>query len=124
MGNLTDVRLLHDQGFHTEQFKRRCVSHAQIGTAHQFTAVKAACRIDFGFVIPKRLHFFVGQIFQFGNTDAVLTRNHAIQIAGDFHDAVYGIVRHLQHLIVIGIHRDIGVDIAIACMHVQSHKHT
>ena len=60
MGNLTDVRLLHNQGFHAEQFKRRRVSHAQIGTAHQFAAVKAACRIDLGFVIPKRLHFFVG----------------------------------------------------------------
>ena len=123
MSDLADVRLLHDQGFHAKQFKRWCVSHAQIGAAHQFTAVKAACRIDLGFVIPKWLHFFVGQVFQLGDADAVLTRNHAIQIAGDFHDAVYGFVGDLQHLVIIGIHGDIGVHVAIARMHVQSHEH-
>ena len=53
----------------------------------------------------------------------MLSRNHPIQIAGDFHDAVYGIVSDLQHLVIVRIHGDIGVHIAVTRMHVQSHKH-
>ena len=68
---------------------------AQIGTAHQLVAIEMPFGINFGFVIPKRLHFGVGQKFQFGDADAVFARNHAVQAAGDVHNAGNRLMRGL-----------------------------
>ena len=51
---------------------------AQIGAFHQLAAVEAALRVDARFVIPKRLHFFIGEVFELGDADAVFARNHAV----------------------------------------------
>ena len=49
--------------------------------------------------------------------------DHAIQIAGNPHDAFDGTIGLVQHLVVVGIHRDVGVHIAVAGMHVQRNPH-
>ena len=45
--------------------------------------------------------------------------DHAAQVAGDAHDARHGRRGRLQHLVVVGIDRDVGVHVAIARVHVQ-----
>ena len=122
-GDFAQVRLLHNQAFKAEQLERRRVGMAQIGTAHKFVAVEAALRVDFGFVIPKRLHFFIGQKLQFGDADAVFARNHAVQAAGNPHNPRHGLMRGLQHFVIVRIHGDVGVDVAVARVHVQRDKH-
>ena len=43
----------------------------------------------------------------------------AIEAAGEVHDALDGPVGRLQHGVVVGVDRDIGVHVAVAGMHVQ-----
>ena len=117
------MRLLHNQAFKAEQLERRRIGMAQIRTAHEFVAVEAALRVDFGFVVPKRLHFFIGQKLQFGDADAVFTRNHAVQAAGNPHNPRHDLMRGLQHFVIVRIHGDVGVDVAVARVHVQRDKH-
>ena len=39
------------------------------------------------------------------------------------HDAGDGFVRRLQHLVVVAVDRDVGVNVAVAGVHVQRHPH-
>ena len=119
LGDFAQVRLLHNQAFKAEQLERRRVGMAQIRTAHEFVAVEAALRVDFGFVVPKRLHFLVGQKLQFGDADAVFARNHAVQAAGNPHNPRHGLMRGLQHFVIVRIHGNVGVNVAVARVHVQ-----
>ena len=100
-GDGAEVGLFHNQRFHAQQLKRRRVGIAQIRAFHQFVAVEAALRIDFGFVVPEGLHFFVGKEFELGDADAVLAGNHAVELAGDAHDAFDCFVGGLQHFVII-----------------------
>ena len=87
--------------------------------AQQLAFVEAPFGINTRFVVRKRLQLGIGQKLQLGDTNTVLTRNHAIQRTRQGHDALYGLVRRLQHRVIIAIDRDIGVHIAIARMHMQ-----
>jgi hypothetical protein len=53
----------------------------------------------------------------------VFAGNHPAQILGQLHDAVNCPVGLLQHLVVVRVHRDIGVHVTIACVHVQCDEH-
>ena len=74
---------------------------AQICAAHQFVAIEMPFGVYFGFVVPKRLHFFIGKKFQLGDADAVFARNHAVQAACDVHNAANRLMRGLQHFVII-----------------------
>ncbi|KES12310.1 hypothetical protein SASC598O11_002860 [Snodgrassella alvi SCGC AB-598-O11] len=76
------------------------------------------------FVIPVGLHFCLCQVVDFGNADAVLTGNNAVKAARQCHDAVYGMMGSLQHVVVVGINRDVGMDIAVTGMHMQGNEDT
>ena len=43
------------------------------------------------------------------------------QAARQHHDARHGLVRGLQHLVVVAVDRDVGVHVAVAGVHVQRH---
>ena len=101
IGDFAQLRLLHNQAFKAQQLKRWRVGVAQICAAHQLVAIEMPFGVYFGFVVPKRLHFGVGEKFQLGNTDAVFARNHAVQAAGDVHNAGDRLMRGLQHFVII-----------------------
>ena len=63
VGDFAQMRLLHNQAFKAQQLKRGRVGVAQICAAHQLVAVEMPFRVDFGFVVPKGLHFFIGKKF-------------------------------------------------------------
>ena len=77
-----------------------------------------AVRVDLGFVVPEGLHFGIGEVFEFGDADAVLAGNHAVEAAGNAHNAGHCFMGGLQHGVIVGINRDIGVHIAVARVHV------
>ena len=54
----------------------------------------------------------------------MLARNHTVQAARQRHNAVNGFVRDLQHRVIVRINGQIGMHIAVTCVHVQRHKHT
>ena len=60
---------------------------------------------------------------EFGDTDAVFTRDHAAQILGQLHDALNRMVGLLQHGVIVGVDRNVGVHVAVAGVHVQRDKH-
>jgi hypothetical protein len=60
---------------------------------------------------------------ELGQPDAVLARNHAAEFGRQRHDAHDGRVGGLQHGVVVGIDRDVGVHVAVAGVHVQRHEH-
>ncbi len=76
-------------------------------------------RIDLLLVGAEGADFLFGEEFQLGDADPVFTGNHAIQAARQVHDALDGLVCRLQHVVVVGIDRDVGVHVAIAGVHVQ-----
>ena len=49
--------------------------------------------------------------------------DHTIERASQRHNARNGGVRLLQHLIVVTVHWQISVNVAVACMHMQRHPH-
>ncbi len=86
--------------------------------------VESAFRVNALFVICKRLQLRIRQKLQLGDANAVLARNHAIQATRQHHDARYSRVRGLQHFVVVAVHRQVGMHIAITRMHVQSCPNT
>ena len=53
----------------------------------------------------------------------MLARDDAAQRARERHDARDGRVRLAQHLVVVGVDRDVGVHVAVAGVHVQRDEH-
>ena len=90
----------------------------KIAARHQLAGIEAALWIDLCLVVEKRLHLVVGQEFQFGNADAVLARDHTIELPGEGHDARDRLVGFLQHAVVVRIHRNIGMYVAVTRVHV------
>ncbi len=78
-----------------------------------------AVRIDLLLVVAEGADFGFGEKLQLGDADAVLAGNHAIQRTGEVHDALDRLVGGLQHLVIVGIDRDVGMHVAIAGVHVQ-----
>ena len=122
IGDFADLGLLHDQRFGFQQREAGGVGIAQIGAGHQLALVEAALRIDFLLVAHEALDRFVFQKFQLGEADAVLARDHAAQVACQVHDARHRRIGGLQHGVVVGIDRQIGVHVAVAGVHVQRHE--
>ena len=58
------------------------------------------------------------------DANAVLARNDAAEVFGNVHNTCNNRMGLLQHVVVIGIHGQVGVHIAIARMHVKGHKDT
>lgn len=94
---------------------------AVAAAAQQLAFVEATLRVDPCLVIGKGLEFFVGQELQLGNTNAVFTRNDAVQAARQHHDARHRFVGGLQHVVVVAVDGDVGVHVAVARVHVQGH---
>ena len=80
-------------------------------------------RIDAVLVIAEHLDFVRFEELYLGDANAMLAGNDPSQGLGQRHDARNCCIRSLQHLVVVGIHRNVGVDITIPGMHVQSHEH-
>ena len=118
-----DVGLLHDQRLVPEQVEARRVGVAQVAAGQQLAAVEAALRIDALLVVAELGGLGVGQELELGDADAVLAGDHAVEVARDLHDAHDGAVRLLQHLVVVGVDRDVRVHVAVAGVHVQRDPH-
>ena len=123
VGNRADVGLLHDQRLGAHQPEARGIGIAQIAIDHQLAAVEATLGIDSLLVVAKLGEFLGGQELELGDADAVFTRDDAVERAGQRHDAHHRLIGLLQHRVVVGIDRQIGVHIAVAGMHVQRHEH-
>ena len=127
IGNGANIALLHDQRFVSHQAKRWRVGIAQISRQfngiEKLALVEASLRIDPLFVVAEVAHFRVGQVFELGDTNTMLARDNAVQRSGQGHNAVDRRMRVLQHVVVIGIDRDICVHIAVTCVHVQGDEH-
>ena len=134
--NRANVRLLHDQRLVAHQAKAGGVGMRQVGGVHivtqtregraaqQLAFVETPLGVHFGFVSREVGQLGVGQKLQLGDANAVLARDDAVEAAGQHHDAGHRLVRGLQHLVVVGVHGDIGVHIAVTGMHVQRHPNT
>ena len=134
VGNVANVRLLHDERFMPHQAKTGGVGLGEVGRAagfmtcdlanllagaHQLAAVEVPLGVHAHFVVGKGLQLCVAQKLQLGNANAVFTRNDAIQRPGQGHDALDSAMRHLQHVVVVAIDRNVGVHIAVTGVHVQ-----
>jgi len=128
VGNRTDIALLHDERLMPHQSERGRVGIAQIRMKirwiEQLAFVESTLGIDALLVIAKFTDFGIGEKFQFGDADAVLAGDHAIERTRQCHDALDCRMGGLQHRVIIGIDRDIGVHIAITGVHVQRDEHT
>ena len=87
--------------------------------SQQLALVEAPFRVDALLVVGEGLKLGVAQIFELGDADAVLARDHAIQRSRQRHDAPDRAVRALQHGVVIAVDRQVGMHIAVAGVHVQ-----
>ena len=53
----------------------------------------------------------------------MLAGDHAAQILCQLHDALHRAIGLLQHLVIVGIDRDVGMHVAVAGVHVQRDEH-
>ena len=116
-----DVGLLHDQRLVPEQVEARRIGAGEIAPRQQLALVEAALGVDARLVGAQFGGLVLGEELELGDADAVLAGDHAAELAGDAHDAHHGGFRLLQHQVVVGVDRDVGVHVAIARMHVQRH---
>ena len=123
VGNGADVGLFQDQRFRSKQAKAGRVRTCHITAGKQLACIEAALGINPLFVVAKRLDFLRCQVFKLGNADAVFAGNDAIQFSGECHDARHRRICLLQHGVVVGIHRNVSVDIAVAGVHVQCNEY-
>ena len=114
-----DVGLFQNQRLGAQQGERRGIGHGEVGAGQQFPAVEVTVGVHLLFVGAERGDFLLAEEFQLGDADAVLAGNHAAQRARQRHDAFHRLVRGLQHLVVVGVDRQVGVDVAVAGVHVQ-----
>ena len=128
VGDRAYVRLLHDQRFVAHQAEARRVSLTQIRHAHvvfgrrlaqQFAFVEMTVGVYARFVIRKRLQLCIRQIFQFGDANAVFSRDHPVERTRQLHDARHRFVCGVQHVVVVAVDRQVGVHIAVTGVHVQ-----
>ena len=91
----------------------------QIGAGQQLASIEMPVRVDLVFVSGERRNFFRRQKLQLGDADAVLARDHAAELGGQRHDALHRLIRRLQHGVVVGVYRDVGVHIAVTGVHMQ-----
>ena len=120
--DVADLGLFHDQRFGAEQRERRCVGVGQVTAGHQLALVEVPVWIDPGLIGKERREFFLAQKFELGDADAMFAGNDAVERARQRHDARDRRVGGLQHGVVVGVHRDIGVHVAVAGVHVQCDK--
>ena len=125
VGNVANVRLLHDQRLMAHQPEAGGVGVGQVSrkgrVAQQLALVEAALGVHAVFVVGERLQLFSRQEVQLGDADAVLAGDDAIERARQHHDAGHGTVRRLQHVVVVAVDGQVGVHVAVARMHVQRH---
>ena len=123
VGDPADRALLEDQALGAEQREARRVRIGEIGgsrgTAQQLAGVEAPLRIDAALVVGERREFRIGQELELGDADAVLARDDAAQRPCEAHDPLHRRVGVLEHPVVVGVHRDVGVHVAVAGMHVH-----
>jgi hypothetical protein len=89
----------------------------------QLALVEAAVRVDLVLVGGEFRQGLVRQEFQLGDADAVLAGDDAVQGFRQAHDARHRLVGGLQHGVVVGVDRDVGVHVAVAGVHVQGDEH-
>ena len=126
--DLADVALLHDQRLVAHQAEARRVGVGEVGArrarvahrpAQQLSLVEPPFGIDALLVAGKGRQLRVGQVFELGDADAVLARDHAVEAPRELHDPRDRRMRGLQHLVVVAVDGDVGVHVAVAGMHVQ-----
>src|SRR5690606_24495284 len=120
--NISDLAALHDERLVAQQIEAGRPGVTQVGTRHELAGIEAALRVDTALVVLEGLQLFLSQKLVLGQADAVFAGNHAVEVARDLHDASHRLVGFLQHAVVIRVDRDVGVYVAVAGMHVQSHK--
>ena len=75
------------------------------------------------FVVSKRAQFLVAQKLQLGNTNTVFAADHTVQATRQRHNAFDRLMRQLQHGVIVRVHRNIGVDVAVTRVHVQRYPY-
>ena len=125
VGNVTNVRLLHDQRLMAHQPEAGGVGVGQISresrVAQQLAFVEPAFGVYTQLVVREGLQFGFGQKVQLGDADAVLAGDDAVERARQHHDAGDGAVRSLQHVVVVTVDGEVGMHIAVTRMHMQRH---
>jgi hypothetical protein len=80
-------------------------------------------RIDALLVLAERADLASVEELELRDADAVLAGDHAAERLRERHDAFDGRVGFLQHPVVVGVHRDVRVHVAVAGVHVQRDEH-
>jgi len=112
-----------NNGLLLHQPQRRRVGVVQPRSFHQFAGVEYFLRVHFEFVFGKRLYRGLVQVADFGDAYAVLAGDNPTQGFGNRHDSIHHLVGFMQHIVVVRMHRNIGVNVAVTGMHVGGHKH-
>ena len=123
IGDLDQLALLEDQALQFHQVEAGRVGALEVAATEQLALVEAALGIDLLLVFGERRDFAFFEEVELGDADAVLAGDHAAQVLRQLHDAVDRAVGLLQHRVVVGVHRDVGVHVAVARVHVQRDEH-
>ena len=123
IGDIAQFAFFQDQAFQFHQVKARGIGALQVATAEQLAFVEAAFRVDLLLVSGERGDFLRIEKIEFGDADAVFAGNHPAQVFRQLHDARHRAIGLLQHFVVVRVHRNVGMHVAVPGVHVQRNEH-
>src|SRR5260370_34282559 len=71
IGDVSDVRLLHDQRLVPQQVEARCIGIGQVASGHQLTAIETTLRVDALLVYLESAYLRVVQKLKLRDADTV-----------------------------------------------------
>jgi hypothetical protein len=92
------------------------------GAGQQLAGVEHAVRVGLALVFGEGLDPLRLEELHLGDADAVLAGDHAAEVACELHHRLDQPLGRLHHRVVVRVHRDVGVHIAVAGVHVQRNE--
>ena len=117
--DILQIILLHEKRLGAQQMEARREGDIETGAVAQLAAVEEAVRVHLVEVLVEGLQLLIRQEGNLGHADAVFARNRAAEALRDAHHHVDALIGFGHHVGVIGMHRNIGVHVAVACMHMK-----
>ncbi len=124
LGNQTSLAFLHNQRLMSEQIKTRRIGNRKIGLRSQLAFVEPSVRIGLVKVVVKLVKFSFAHKIDLCHADAVLSGDRSAKLLCDIHDIRDAFVGFTEHFHIVGVDRNICVNIAVPRMHMKRNEYS
>jgi len=117
--NILQIVLLHEERLGAQQMEARREGDIESRAVAQLAAVEEAVRVHLVEVLVEGFQLFIRHEGDLCHADTVFARNRAAEALRDTHHHIDALIGFGHHVRIIGMHRNIGVHVAVARMHMK-----